>query len=161
MNIKTKLPKNYIPLTELEVCSNKIIGGGSLIGINDFAPLLIGKGEIPKVWLYTKIDQNNWAPLIINNESQHSKIKILTDITSREITIKTHDTIIIHGIMSNDNSCSIDQLDLRPIGLMFYGNVEQLTIGDSNLKGNTFNGISFMIGIDDEQANEKTGASTI
>lgn len=54
MENKNRLPENYKPLDELNICSNKLTGGAKLLGIDDFAPILIGDGEIPSVWIFGK-----------------------------------------------------------------------------------------------------------
>ena len=140
------LPENYIPINELNVCSNRIMGGGSVIGINNISPLIIGQGNIPMIWLYSRIDRSNWLPLVVESRSKHANIDIIENQDEREITIKFNDIILISSKMLNDNSNFVNQIDLRPIGIDLHGDSNRLMVSGNNFSGNTFNGISFMIG---------------
>lgn len=43
-----KYPNNLKKLQKLTICSNELIGGGDLIKIGDFVPLVIGVGIVLK-----------------------------------------------------------------------------------------------------------------
>lgn len=144
-------PKNFQTLNELNVCSNKIIGGGNIIGIDNFAPLLIGDGIIPAVWLYARIDKVNWTAIVKESESFHSQIQIIANKINREVIIKIENTIILSAKMTSDKICTVDSIDLRPIGFNVYGNANNFQIANSSFNGNTFQGVSFMIGFGDKK----------
>lgn len=145
-----KYPQNYIPVNRLVICSNTLIGGGNIIGFDDFPPLLIGKGTVPKLWVYAKDRHQKWTPIINESRSLHPAIIIKSDDITREILAKIDNATLIRAKMSDDNSCLVDQIDLRPIGLNLFGNETVLTIGTSNFSGNTFQGVRFMIGVSDK-----------
>lgn len=148
MEKSTGFPKNYKKLQILDVCSNKIIGGGNVMGIDNFAPLLIGDGILPQVWLYTKVDKSSWTPLIIENNSLHTGLTISKNEPLKDITIKTGSVVILNVVKIGDGHCDIKHLDLRPIGLNIYGNQQVLKAANSSFSGNIFNGI-FMVGFSD------------
>ena len=147
MAINIGLPKEYEQITELEICSNKLIDSQSLIGINDFSPFLIGKGIMPKVWLYFKDPSNSWQLLIRNNQSLHPLIKIESQDVSTKIIINNE--IILDAKMTGPNSCFVSKIDLRPVGLNIYGNNEGLSVGETKLKGNTFKSTKYIIGMNE------------
>lgn len=149
MDTKNELPKNYKPLDELNVCSNRLLGGAKLIGINGFSPILIGDGAIPAIWIYGKNEKNKWIELINESKSLHPAIQIINDKINREIVIGIQNTIILKGKMASDKICIVNNLDLRPIGFDIHGKDNNLFIGNSTFSGNTFQGIGFFVGINE------------
>jgi hypothetical protein len=151
METKNKLPENYKPLNELNVCSNKLLGGAKLIGIDGFSPILIGNGIIPTIWIFGKNKNNKWVELIKENKSLHSGIQIINDKINREIIIGIQNTIILKGKMTSDKVCEVNTIDLRPIGLDIYGKEKEFYIANSTFSNNTFQGSGFLIGISENQ----------
>jgi hypothetical protein len=152
-----KYPQKYVPIARLEVCSNELIGGGNIVGFDNFSPLLIGKGDIPLVWIYARADKLNWIPVVTQSESKHSKILIEKRLDQRELIISVEKVVLIHAKMLNDESCIVNQLDLRPVGLDLHGDSNELVIGNSKFSGNTFQGVTFMIGISEDQTDYTKG----
>ena len=151
MNKEITYPKNYELLRELNVCSNRIIGGGSIIGIDSFAPLLIGNGQVPAIWLYVRIDKSNWTAVIKESESFHPKVLVTKNVKEREIIIKIENIIVLQARMTSDKICEIETIDLRPIGFNIYGSNNNFQVANSSFSGNTFNGISFMVGFGEKE----------
>ncbi|TCV17138.1 hypothetical protein EDC17_101155 [Sphingobacterium alimentarium] len=139
--------QNYSPLEELIICSNKIIGGGQLIKIQDYSPLVVGRGEIPLIWLNVK-NNNKIIELIKENKSFNSNLNVEKSITNRTTIIKVNNSIIIHAKMREENSCIISKIDLRPIGLDIVGDSQKLKIAGNTLSGNTFSGAQYLIGME-------------
>lgn len=154
MEKNTGFPKNYNRLKVLDVCSNKIIGGGNVMGIDNFAPLLIGDGDLPKVWLYAKVDKSSWTPLIAENESLHTDLHITINDELKEVTIKLGDVVILNVVKIGDGHCDIRHLELRPIGLNLYGNHQVLKVANNTFSGNIYSGIAFMVGFTDQVEKE-------
>lgn len=151
MDIKNEIPKNYKPLDELNVCSNRLLGGAKLIGINGFAPILIGDGAIPAIWIYGKNEKNKWVELIRESKSLHPAIQIINDKINREIVIGVQNTIILKGKMTSDKICVVNTLDLRPIGFDIHGKENEFYIANSTFSGNTFQGLGFLVGINENE----------
>lgn len=75
-------------ISYLNVCSNKLVGGGNIIGIKDFAPLIVGFGEIPQLWIYHRLNNSNWQPIVLKNESCCPDTSVeISDIERRVKTI--------------------------------------------------------------------------
>jgi len=138
--------KNISVLTELTICSNKIIGGGDLIKIQDYVPLIIGAGKTPVIWLRTKIKEEI-ITLIIENKSLNSNIKVKENLESKSIIIQIAHTKVIYASMIDDKSCIVHEIDLRPIGLDIVGNSTELKIAGNTFSGNTFSGGKYLIGM--------------
>lgn len=147
MHKENNTPKLYQPLELLEVCSNQIIGGGAILGIDNFAPLRIGDGIVPAVWLYARVDKENWTAIIKKSESFHSLITIQKDLEKREITINIDETTVLRAKMTSYKKCLVDKIDLRPVGFNLFGEGKNFQVANSSFSGNTFNGISFMVGM--------------
>ncbi|MCM4153660.1 hypothetical protein DHD05_18870 [Arenibacter sp. N53] len=161
MESTNKLPENYIPLHELNVCSNKLMGGAKLIGINDFAPILIGDGVIPKIWIFAKIKDNIWIPLIKESKTSHPEIFIINDKINREIGIGIADTIVIKAKMTSDKVCEVNAIDLRPIGIDIHGKENELHIANSNFSNNTVKSSGFFVGISELGSAVNPGPGTM
>lgn len=144
MNNLESYPDNVIKLKELTICSNKLIGGGDLIRIGNYVPLVIGNGKSPKIWLNVEI-KNKLFTLIKNNISLNNQVIIIENNQERSTIIKIENKIILSCKLLADYMCVVDQMDLRPIGLNIFGDSENLEIGNSNLSKNTIDSASFLI----------------
>lgn len=142
-----KYPKELKKLEKLTICSNELIGGGDLIKVDDFVPLVIGAGDVPKIWITMKYD-NNIIEIVKNNYSSNNQIKIKKDNFSREIVIFAESEKLISAKMINDTECVVEHLDFKPIGLNIYGTSKEINIANTKLSGNKFEGAMFMIGTD-------------
>lgn len=142
-------PEHYQIIPELHVCSNVAINGGHIIAIGEFPPLIIGKGVIPMVWLYMKINNKVWQPLVTNNISLNSQVLVLEDDENRTTIIKTPGATLLEATMVNTNKCVVRTLDLRPVGLDIFGDSEKLMIGTNRFSNNTFENLQFLIGLDE------------
>ena len=140
-------PSHLKKLEKLDICSNILIGGGDLIKIENFVPLIIGAGATPKIWITIKI-ANNLIELIKENLTENNQIKIEISQSLRKVKIFAENKIIISAKMINDNECLVDELDLRPIGLNIFGNTNELNIAGTNLSNNSISGAKFLIGME-------------
>jgi len=141
-----RLPKEYKALEKLNICSNTIIGGGKIIGVNDFAPILIGDGNIPNIWLYGKNNENKWVAIVEQNLSFHPAINIKRDLVKKRITIKIQSKTILNARMTSKSECKVIAINLKPIGLNIVGNTNELKVGESSFSDNTYQGKGYMIG---------------
>jgi len=147
--IRPPLPENYTPYNELIICNNILINVIVPIELNKRIPLLIGKGDIPLVWLSipaTK-DASSWQEIVIKNESLNKKIAVITSEKDKSVIIKAGKHIFIHVKKISDEKAEVIGLDLRPLGLNIYGDTKGLYIATYSLSKNTFNNVHTMIGI--------------
>jgi hypothetical protein len=152
---KNKLPTNYTPYEGLDVCSNTLINGKVPIEIQGHIPFLIGKGEMPQVWLSVPDSKGKWIDLIVSNkrveiQSKSFKQYLLSIEESAEdkrIDISMWKTTILSVVQESENKAVIANLDLRPFNLLIYGDSEGLHIGAQILRENTMSNVHTMIGI--------------
>lgn len=139
-------PTNLDKLKSLEICSNKLIGGGDLVNIQNFVPIIIGNGIVPKIWLTVK-NENNIIELVKENVSYNNQIIINSNDNFREVKIYANNLLLITAKLINDYECVVNHLDLRPIGLNIFGNDKELNVANTKFSGNSFSGAKFLIGM--------------
>jgi len=134
------LPSSYIPYENLVICSNSMIGGGHIVAIGNVLPLVIGKGEKPKIWLtaITNSDIKKFIPVIEASVSKHSSVKVLEENSSIIVTIQNKKVLVVQP--ESINKAIISQLDLRPFGLNLFGDEASLTVGGSKFTNNSMSG---------------------
>ncbi|MHC1773788.1 MAG: hypothetical protein AB9834_00105 [Lentimicrobium sp.] len=148
--MKNNIPSEYQSFETLTICSNTLIGVGAIIKIGDVEPLLVGKGlKFPAIWLRARVNKNNWISVVEQSVSLSPQIEVINDIFSNATTIKAKGVIIIKA-RQRDSSCSISNLDLRPLGINVVGNEKSLNVGGSELSRNTMQGIGTFIGMNDK-----------
>lgn len=143
---KTKInyPQNIQKLDELTICSNTINGGGDLIQIQDYIPLIIGSGIVPVIWLNIKIDEKI-IQLVSANRSYNRQLDIKENFFNKSIKISVNNTIILFAKMENELTCIVDKIDFRPIGLNIFGDANKLDIAGNTLSRNNISGAKFLI----------------
>jgi hypothetical protein len=146
VNDKQILPKDYIPTDKIVFCGNKIANYKFLISDNGFYPILIGSGVIPRIWLYTKTDKNEYITLIEDSVSNINQIKIDIHNSERKIEIKDTYTRTIILMLKYDDVPNVILLNLNPVGYNIQGDETKIMIGSSSLYGNSFSGVNTIIG---------------
>lgn len=152
---KNKLPYNYSPYKELVICSNSLINGKVPIEIEGHIPFLVGRGEIPQIWLSVPGPKGMWADLIVSNKRMEINSKtfkqfLLTieeSVEGKRIDVSMWKTNILSVVQKTDEKAIITSLDLRPFNLLIYGASDGLHIGGQLLRGNTMKNIHTMISI--------------
>lgn len=142
-----KLPEEFNQLSVLEICSNKMLGGGFPFAIKEILPLIIGGGVRPQIWLQAinDFEENKSIILVDNNVSKMKDIFIFEDNTSEYLEIFRNSHKLLRIKLSSKDKAHISFLDLRPIGLNIYGNPFELNIGGSKFSNNTINGAQVFI----------------
>jgi len=145
-----QLPSEYIPFDELVICSNKFINGKIPIKIKNEMPLLVGKGDIPLIWLSAPVtkDGKNWDLIVEKNKAKINKISVIPSAEDRTTKISLSGISIIQVIKTSETKAEIIELDLRPLGLNFHGDRQGFYIGTNLLSNNEFNNVPTMINID-------------
>lgn len=144
-----KLP-DFIPYKILKLCSN-ILCVRFIIEISGFYPIIIGRGEIPLVWLFVKMD-NVILPLVEKNLPRTPQIKIFISESTLRLSVydinKKDWVELVQIVFEDPNEPDINYIDLRPIGISLFGNENELNIGGLKLANNRFEGSEVLVGID-------------
>ena len=71
------LPTDYHPFKMIRIGENYFENAQALVTIGGHAPLLIGKGVVPRVWLSVlgKQPGDDWLELIVDNLSPPSVLR--------------------------------------------------------------------------------------
>ena len=136
-----------------------MIKGQVPLDIEGNIPFLVGKGEMPLLWLKLPLSKSGWEYIVLKNERKKDKksklrthlISILESANEHKVVVEYMGSIIISVIMHDSDSAEITQLDLRPFGLSIYGDATGLTIGGQKLSRNTMENVHTMIGIGNAQ----------
>lgn len=153
MEKNNKLPEDYLPFSKIIICSNAFLNGEYLIEVDKNIPLLIGKGVLPLVWLSAPLSKNNWEYIIERNISRNPLIKVILSKENSSVIVKLsegkflRDKIILNIIKESEDSIHIKEIDLRPIGLIIYGDETSLNIGTNVITNSTVANTRVMIGI--------------
>ncbi|HEC68514.1 MAG TPA: hypothetical protein ENI35_06905 [Candidatus Desulfofervidus auxilii] len=147
MNQRIHLPKEYKPFDHLILCSNILINVQIPFEVDGNVPLLIGRNELPQIWLNAPSQKPRleWIPIVRQNRSLHNEVKIIKD--ENELIVKINTIEVLRVLKNSANSANVVQLDLRPIGLNIYGDESHLVVGTNQLVSNTFQNAYVMIGI--------------
>ncbi|POU19362.1 hypothetical protein C3420_13825 [Acinetobacter sp. ACNIH3] len=142
------LPADYQAFQTLNLCSNKVLGGGFPFSLGSELPLLVGNGPGPVIWLQA-VQNSSTKELLLLVDRNVPTVKGV-EVTKPEegvIEIFIGTTKILRIKKTGSDSAIISKLDLRPIGLNITGNQENLSIGGSSFSGNTFQGAQVVIGL--------------
>lgn len=142
----TNLPEGYEPYERLTICSNVLEGGGHVMSIGESLPLIIGKGEEPRIWIQAVVESNTseLMPIVEISEPQHPKVAVLPEQDRLRFLVSDVTRLDVREV--SKTHLAIDQLDFRPIGINIYGNRSALVVGGGTYAGNFMSGGAVMIG---------------
>lgn len=134
-----------IPYQDIHFCSNHFRNMKSLIEDNGFYPLLIGKGDFPRVWIFAKNKQNSVIEVIKDSVAilPETKVNIYSEMKKMTISVYSFpDNKVYTMLEANYNSDipNITYIDLQPIGYVVTGNENELTIGNLKISQSTIGG---------------------
>lgn len=141
------LPSQYTPFKEIDIGTNRLIDVQVFFAINGHVPLLIGSGEIPRIWLSIPADPKGgtWQLLVRDNKSLHPNVEVRTE--KNLVVIDTPDGVVLQVRKEDERMAKVLSINLRPFGLNIHGNETMLTVMNNNLAGNTFTNVKVMVGI--------------
>ena len=138
----------YIPYEKIILGSNKI-SCEHLININGFHPIIIRKGDVPRIWLYV-MSKGQIITLVDDSKGVYDMITVVNDDTKKEITIFFEEmpqsvVVILKATYENKNILYIKEMDLNPIGLSVVSDEKELRIGNNHISGNVVTGAESFI----------------
>ena len=150
-NINHPIPASYTPYEAISFCGNTFKNLKYIIDDNGLIPILIGKGDFPRIWLYAK---NNDNPIALVKDSISVIPQIKVAILQKNKTLKVeilnsqNSYISILEIDFGDNKVSVNKLDLRPVGYNMFGDTNSLNIGGNQYSQNIFEGMQTLVKIE-------------
>lgn len=144
---------DFTPYDKVIIGSN-VVSCKYLINIKDFHPIIIGKGDIPHIWLYV-MTQGNIISLVDDNKESFDKVKVSIDKTKKEVSVVLKNNpvaefVIISADFANQGVFNIRKMDLTPIGLSVISDEKELVIGNNHLSGNVVIGADSFISLSDK-----------
>jgi len=144
-----RLPSDYYPFTELEICSNHFINGKVPIEVAKHIVLLVGKGQQPMIWLSGSMSREGkrFQEVVEKNESLNKAVDVVISAEENSTSVRVGDIIMVQATKASEEKAIVSKLDLRPVGFNVYGDTTELWIGTNRLVSNTFRNVHTMVGI--------------
>lgn len=147
-NIIGTLPAGYLPYETLVLCSNRLSVQVPLMLKDLGAPLLIGKGDNPRVWVAvtSNVPTRQYFYIVQDNSPLSPQVQVKSE--NGTTTVTTGDIVLCKVSQTGEREAVVSELDLRPVGLAIHGNSDALWIGKSRMSQNQFMGsqVAIMIG---------------
>jgi hypothetical protein len=147
--INQSLPHEYLQFQNITFCGNTFKNLKYLIDDNGFIPFLIGLGDIPRLWIYTKKALN---AIIVVQDSVAILPGIRVDIFNNEKKLSVELTqmpgVTNIKIFEMDFSAEIPVvtlIDLRPVGYNVFGDSILLNIGEQKYQGKMFENLHSLV----------------
>jgi hypothetical protein len=137
----TNLPADFLPFKTIRIGENCLVDALALVTIGGHAPLLIGMGEVPHVWLSVPGKQpwDDWVELIVDNISSQSDVSV--DARKQFLKVTRQDTVLFEAMLNANGGLNVHKLDLRPLSLKFFFDAQGLHVMGNTLIKNEFHGV--------------------
>jgi hypothetical protein len=144
---RDNLPKSFQPYHKLTVCSNSLIGGGHIVEVSGTLPLIIGKGDKPQIWLQAlnNPETKEFILVVENSISKFPSVQVKEIQGFLVVSIQGNEVLRIREV--SENEASVDAMDLRPIGLNLYGDVDGMKVGNGSFSRNAMSGGGVLLGL--------------
>jgi hypothetical protein len=141
------LPTNYKAPSSIYIGSNIISNVNTLIDFKGFAPILIGDGKIPRIWINipAKQDGSEWYPLVKDNFSTNPSVLVIK--SGNRVKVTTPDGVIIDCEKEKNGSVTVNKLNLKPFGLNVYSDEKSMSIMNATFSSSKFSNMMSVIGI--------------
>ncbi|MFG0356764.1 hypothetical protein [Pseudomonas sp. zbq_11] len=137
----SKLPASYTPYGVTKLCTNTVVGGAFLLAIGDVIPVLFGKGAKPQIWLQAlqSPQSKKFITLVDASIPVHPKMRV--EEFDQKIFVKLDGAVVLSLEQTGDDELTVNEIDLRPLGLNLYGNSSGLHAGGVSFKSSTFSNV--------------------
>jgi hypothetical protein len=135
-----QLPPGYEPYSTLEFCSN-VLEHVQVPFERDGQPLLlVGKGQVPVVWLKGPADAtaSAWEYIVKGNRSANPAVAVLINRVLGEVRVQVDKSTVLVVKRLGPDKAVVSQLDFRPLGLDITGDRTGLRLGGTVISRNTF-----------------------
>lgn len=138
----------YTPYEKIIIGSNEI-SCKYLININGFYPIIIGKGDVPRIWLYV-MSKGQIITLVDDSKGVYNRIKVVKDEAKKEISVIFEEmpnsiSVILKATYEDEGVLYIKEMDLNPIGLSVISDEKELRVGNNSFSGNVVRGAESFI----------------
>ncbi len=146
------LPVQFKPFEVIEIGTNILTKCKALFEINQFIPILIGCGKVPKVWLSIPADKsgNNYQPIVRNNLSLNKQIVVAIGVDN--VRIRSPEGEVLNVKKVDETKAEVVSIDLRPFRINIYTDQNILMVANNELKHNKFFNADVMVGLKIEKS---------
>ena len=145
---KQQVPQ-FIPYEKINICGN-IVGTKYLLELSGYYPIIIGRGDVPLIWLYVEMN-GIIIPLVEQNTPKTPQIRVVLNDTDIKIKVFNLNEKLWIPMLEmnfvNSEQPIISRIDLRPIGINFHGEENALWISDKKIINMNIEGVRALIGI--------------
>jgi hypothetical protein len=133
---KEEFPPEYRPYEQIILCTNSFSNVKYILEIDGHHPLLIGKSDIPEVWIMAPFDntRKRWGFVVNKNVALHPDVRVTVNRSG--LTVKAGPTLVLTIGAYDAALVVVTQLDFRPFGMNIVGDSDGLRVGGATLKGN-------------------------
>ncbi|HFF4716578.1 TPA: hypothetical protein ACGC4J_001888, partial [Acinetobacter baumannii] len=121
------------PYKDLVLCSNKFVNNGLIVTAKNEIIFLIGKGEIPQIWLNIPKNNDEVISLITASVPNNKNFRVL--VNGEILTVFLQKDKILE-IKFGKAEAEVTFIDFTLIGLNIKGNQNALTVGKSEFTNN-------------------------
>jgi len=148
---KTDVPIDYVPYENVSFCGNTLINTKFIFEVRNSHPFLVGKGLFPYVWINAPSRPNQmiseWERIVERSTAKFSLVKINNNFVDKKLSIVVNGITMLNISNFTDNSVTIDEIDLRPIGISMFGSSDKLKISGNSYTRNTATDCNSLISI--------------
>jgi hypothetical protein len=139
------LPAQFVPFAQVRVGGNLFARPLALITLAGQAPLFIGSGPLPRVWLFAPPSRPGgaWEALIQDNANIRSDLSF--GAFPKLLKISLADNILLNATCGSDDTLILHKLDLRPLGLDIFADNQGLHLMGNTFTQNTFTNIPVIL----------------
>ena len=149
MSFERPLPRRYEQAEVLLLCSNRLEDIEIPLAFHDQPLLLVGKGNVPLVWLAAPSSPGShdldW--IVKESSAVNPAIDVRIEKVEHRVSARVGGVLVIEATATGAE-IEVSHLDLRPLGFDVEGNNDGLRIGGSTLSQNTVRGagVAFALG---------------
>ena len=150
MNQKKPYPSGFDPVNDYILCGSRLTNTQVPIEVYGTAPLLIGTGVIPRLWLYSPTDGKfqSWIPVVLDNKAQVNGV-VVQKQQPYTISIEAGSTTLLRIQFLKGTPITVTHIDFRPIGLNIYGDGTSIKMGSGVISGSHIENCRVGIGLGD------------
>jgi hypothetical protein len=141
------LPEQYRPYQNINFCNNQIIGGGHIFAMGKDLPLLIGEGITPRIWLQAVSEPGGKEFITVVSDSKSTHPAVSVKLDGKSVIVTVQGRTVISAKSNGAHAVTVNELDLRPVGLNVFGNTSGLNLGGMHLSHNTFSDVGVAFGL--------------
>jgi len=107
--------------------------------VGEAVPVLIGKGQPLRVWLQVRKESQEapFEPVVEASVPRYPSIRV--EGSKCGVTVSMGEKVLLQ-VREDGGKAIVDSIDLRPLGLLLYGDSSRMMVGGMRFAGGSFSG---------------------